>query len=263
VAGKTSEPASGTQAVDRAALLVSTVVQADEPLAFAELAEECGLPRSTTSRLLTALERTELVERDESGAYVAGPLFWRYATRHDPFEEVARAAAPVLHQVGDATGETVNLGMPRGGRVIHVAQVDSRYLLGTRDWTQIEVPAHASSLGKVLFAHGALPFPAGPLARLTDRTITEEAALRRALAACRRRGYATTVDELEVGLTGVAAPVRNGRGDVIAALGISGPTQRLETRLSDLGAYLQQQAAQLTGPIDGLWHRRTRKVGVA
>ena len=82
--------ASGTQAVDRAALLVSTVVLAPEPLASAELAEETGLPRSTTSRLLAALERTELLQRDDSGSYVAGPLFWLYASRHDPWAEIAR-----------------------------------------------------------------------------------------------------------------------------------------------------------------------------
>jgi DNA-binding IclR family transcriptional regulator len=256
-----SEPAtaSGTQAVDRAALLVSTVVRANEPLAFAEIAEECGLPKSTTSRLLTALERTELLERDGSGAYVAGPLFWRYASRHDPFEETARLAAPVLKLVGEVTGETVNLGMPRGQRVLHAAQVDSRFLLGTRDWTQVEVPAHASALGKVLYAFDAIPLPTGDLDRLTSRTHTDLAALRHDLAGCRRRGYATTVDELELGLTAVAVPVRDAEGVVVAALGISGPTQRLQSRLADHGRLLKDQAEQLTV----LLARRTRKVGVA
>lgn len=254
-----SGPASGTQAVDRAALLVSTVVQATEPLAFAEIADECGLPRSTTSRLLTALERTELLERNEAGSYVAGPLFWRYATRHDPFEEIARLATPVLERLSEATGETVNLGMPRGDRVVHVAQVDSRYLLGTRDWTQLEVPPHASSLGKVLYAYDALPLPAGELTVLTARTRPDPSALRRDLARVRRRGYATTVDELELGLTGIAAPVRDGHGEVIAALGISGPTPRLEKRLAPLGRLLIDQAEQLTA----LLHRRTPKEGVA
>ena len=87
---------TGTQAVDRAALLVSTVVRADEPLTFAELQDECGLPKSTTSRMLAALERTELLERDHAGSYVAGPLFWLYATRHDPWEELVRLARPTL-----------------------------------------------------------------------------------------------------------------------------------------------------------------------
>ncbi len=250
--------ASGTQAVDRAALLVSTVVESSEPLAFAEIAEECGLPKSTTSRLLTALERTELLERDESGAYVPGPLFWRYASRHDAFAEIAQLAAPVLQSVGALTGETVNLGMPRGDRVVHVAQVDSRFLLGTRDWTQVEVPSHTSSLGKVLLAHGVLTAAAGPLERLTDRTIVERGALARELSGVRRHGYATTVDELEIGLTGIAAPVRDGRSQVVAALGISGPTPRLESTLAAHGRLLKEHAEQLTALLD-----RRRKAGVA
>jgi len=243
--------ASGTQAVDRAALLVSTVVQARAPIAFADLAEECGLPKSTTSRLLTALERTELLERNAAGSYVAGPLFWLYATKHDPWDEIARLAAPILEAVGEETGETVNLGMPRGDRVVHVAQVDSRYLLGTRDWTQLEVPAHTSSLGKVLYAFEALPMPAGPLTQITERTVRDVPRLRRELATVRRRGYATTVDELELGLTGVAAPVRTNQG-VIAALGISGPTPRLEKRLAPLGGLLIRSAEQLAERVEGL-----------
>ncbi|MEZ5094807.1 MAG: IclR family transcriptional regulator [Nocardioides sp.] len=216
--------ATGTQAVDRAALLISTVVEATEPLAFAEIADECGLPKSTTSRLLTALERTELVERTAEGEYVAGPLFTRFASRHES-QDLARLAVPVLHTVGEITGETVNLGMPRGETVVHVAQVDSRYLLGTRDWTTLEVPPHCSALGQALSAFGALAEPSTyPLEQRTEHTLTTRAELRAALDAVRVAGYAITRDELEIGLCGIAAPVHNGHGDVVAALGLSGPT---------------------------------------
>ena len=102
--------------------------------------------------------------------------------------------------------------MPRGDRVVHVAQVDSRYLLGTRDWTRLDVPPHASSLGKVLYAYDALPLPPGELATATtERTAARpDRAARASWREVRRRGYATTVDELELGLTGIAAPVRDG-----------------------------------------------------
>src|SRR5688572_9290410 len=141
---------TGTQAIDRAAALVATVVRADEPLSFGELQDECGLPKSTTSRLLTALERTELIERNDTGSYVAGPLFWLYATRHDPWDELVRLAQPTLEKVGADTGETVHLSVARGDRVVQVAQLNSTYLLGSRDWTQVDVPEHCSALGKVL-----------------------------------------------------------------------------------------------------------------
>ena len=106
------EPASsGTQALDRAVQLVSSVVQANEPLSFAELQESSGLAKSTTSRMLAALERGGLLERDDSGGYVAGSLFWLYAARHDPWEELVRLARPVMEQVGDDTQE---IGAPLG-----------------------------------------------------------------------------------------------------------------------------------------------------
>jgi DNA-binding IclR family transcriptional regulator len=249
---------TGTQAIDRAAGLVATVVRADEPLSFGELQDECGLPKSTTSRLLTALERTELIERNDTGSYVAGPLFWLYATRHDPWDELVRLARPTLEKVGADTGETVHLSVARGDRVVQVAQLDSTYLLGSRDWTQVDVPEHCSALGKVLLAYGALELPLGSLEQLTPRTVTDRAALRRELEQVSRRGYASTVDELEIGLTGVAAPVRGVEGDVVAALGISGPSQRLEERRDEVGRKLNQRAEQLSGLL-----RRTRREGVA
>lgn len=252
-------PTTGTQAVDRAAMLVATVVRADEPLSFADLHDECGLAKSTASRLLTALERAELLERNESGSYVAGPLFWLYATRHDPWDELVRLARPTMDKVGADTGETVNLSVTRGDRVVQVAQVDSTFLLGTRDWTEVDVPVHCSALGKVLLAHGALDLPAGVLERQTPRTITERAALERDLARVTRRGWATTVDELEIGLTGIAVPVRGGGGQVVAALGISGPSPRLEGRYDEVGRLLHDRAEQLSG----LLRRKTRKEGVA
>ena len=247
----TTGSTTGTQAVDRAALLVSTVVQADEALSFADLQAACDLPKSTTSRMLTALERSHLLERTDDGSYVAGGLFWLYAARHDPGEDLVRLAGPILAAVGEATHETVNLSVARGERVVQVAQVDSQFLLGTRDWTQVDVPAHCSSLGKVFLAWDAVALPSGPLATPTDASLADAASLRADFKRTRARGWATTVDELEVGLSGVAVPVRGTRDQVVAALGVSGPTQRLEDRFDELGRLLTDQAAELTELLRG------------
>jgi len=246
-----SETATGTRALDRAADLVAAVVHADEPMTFADLQDASGLAKSTTSRMLTALERSGLLERDAAGSYVAGRLFWLYAARHDPWEELVRLARPVMEQIGEATGETVHLSIARGDRVVQVAQVDSTYLLGTRDWTEVEVPAHTSALGKIFYAYHALPVPTSGLKRLTDATITDPEELRRDGDRTRQRGWAVTRDELEVGLTGIAVPVQGPRADVVAALGISGPTQRLEGRLEELGRSLSSHATQLSSLLRG------------
>jgi IclR family transcriptional regulator, acetate operon repressor len=247
--------ATGTQAVDRACGLVSLVVRAPEPLTFTEITDAAGLARSTTSRLLAALERTELLQRDPTGAYVAGSLFAMHAARHDPWQETARVAMPFLERLRDETGETAHLGVPRGATVVHVAQVDSAYLLATRDWTQLHVPEHCSALGKVLYAYGRLPLPELPLERPTERSVPDRSALERDLAEVRRRGYAATVDELEVGLTAVAVPVRGRDGEVAAALGVSGPTARLAERVDHVARLLIDQGDALSS----LLHRNKNR----
>jgi len=241
----TSPPPAGTQAVDRAAALIDLVVRAPDPVSFTALAEETGLARSTTSRLLAALERTDLLERDASGGYVAGPLFALHAAIHDPWPQVARIARPVLEEVGERTGETVHLGVARGLGVVHIGQVESTYLLSARDWNQVEVPAHCSSLGKVLIAFGVLPLASGRLERRTERTVTTREQLTAQLEDIRRCRYATTIDELETGLTGIAAPVE-GKDGVMCAIGISGPTARLQDRVDSIGRLLVEQAEALS-----------------
>lgn len=235
----------GTQAVDRAAALVDLVVRADAPPSFTELSDESGLARSTTSRLLAALERTGLLERDPAGGYLPGELFAVHALLHRPSHQIARLAHPVLAAVGAATGETVHLGVPYGHEVVHVAQVESTYLLSARDWNQVSVPVHCSALGKVLLAYECLPLPAGRLERRTARTVTDRAALVDELDRIRHGRVATTVDELETGLSAIAAPVE-GRGGVFAALGVSGPTARLADRVEPIGRLLQEQAEALS-----------------
>jgi IclR family acetate operon transcriptional repressor len=245
----------GTQAVDRAAALLTHVVEADAPVTFAELSEASGLARSTTSRLLAALERTRLLERSGTGEYIGGPLFVLYAARHDRNKQLARLALPVLEAIGEITGETVHVAVANGGRVEHLAQVDSTYLLGARDWTDVEVPAHCSALGKVLLAWDVLERPAGRLEAPTGLSLRSRAELDADLAQVRDRGFAVTRDELEVGLAGVAAPVfapvigadLSAAGtQVVATVGISGPTARLEDRLDQIGRLLIDQTETLS-----------------
>ncbi len=236
----------GSQAVDRAAKLLTLVVEAEPAVTFSELCEATGLARSTTSRLLAALERGRLVERVGAGEYIGGPLFTLYAARHDRNAELARLAEPMLQELGEQTRETVHLAVGNGGRVGHVAQIDSTFLLGARDWTDVEVPAHCSSLGKVLLAWKVLEVPDDPLEQVTEHTLRTGRELEAELERVRSKGFAVTFDELEIGLSGVAAPVFGTENAVLATVGISGPTARLEDRADHLGQLLKQQATALS-----------------
>jgi IclR family transcriptional regulator, acetate operon repressor len=236
----------GTQAVDRAASLLTYIVEADHPVTFAEVTEAAGLARSTSSRLLAALENNRLIERCGAGEYVGGPLFVLYAARHDRNAQLARLAHPMLERIGELTGEDVHLAVAAGSRIDHISQIDSTYLLGARDWSDIEIPAHSSALGKVLLAWDVMPRPRGSLETPTGHTLRSRGDLDVDLAQVRTRGYAITRDELEVGLAGVATPVFGPDKDVVAAVGVSGPTARLDARLEELGHLLKDHTEQLS-----------------
>lgn len=238
---------TGSQSVDRASALLALVVAADAPRTFTSLVDELGLAKSTTSRLLQALERSRLVQRDAAGAFRPGALFALYAARPSALHDLAELARPTCERLGEQVGETVNLAVPRGTDLVHVSQVDSRHLLGAINWVGVEVPAHCSALGKVFYASGVLPLPRGELQRRTEHSLADRGALERALGEVRRRGWAVSLDELEVGLTSVAAPVRATGGAVIAAISISGPTPRISERgVSALGELLTAEIRGLS-----------------
>ena len=219
---------NGTQAVERAAQLLIEVTRHRDPVTFTELTEASGLAKSTASRLLTALERNGLVRRDPAGRFRPGEVFVSYACRGGAEADLVSVAQPFLDRLGEETGETVNLGVPRdGGLVEQIAQVDSKYLIGGTNWVGRPVPLHCAALGKALLAYGAAQLPPGRLEARTSATLTSRAALEENLRQVRRCGYAVTDGELEPGLVAVAAPVYRDGAVVVGALSVSGPASRL------------------------------------
>ena len=255
---------NGTQAVDRAARLLSEVVHSSDPMTFTGLSAATGLAKSTTSRLLLALERNGLVRRDDHGRFLPGEMFVSFAWRGGAEAGLVAVAQPFLERLGKATGETINLGVASNGMVEQIAQVDSTYLIGGTNWVGMSVPLHCSALGKVLVAYGAAQLAPGQLERRTDKTITTEAALRADLATVRARGYAVTDEELEPGLIAVATPIRGYDGTVVAALSVSAPTNRLgKDGVAAVAGYCAEEAAGLSAVLGYRQRasRQTRKAG--
>jgi DNA-binding IclR family transcriptional regulator len=218
---------TGTQAIDRAAQLLVRVVESAQPPSVGELASRAGLPKSTTSRLVAALERQGLVQRlGDRGRLTAGPVLLRYASR-DVSATLVELAQPSLRRLAEASGETINLAVPGAGGVEHLAQEDTDHLVGVTDWVGRSVPFELAANGKCFLAWTT---PLDPRH-----------------AAIRARGYATSIDELEHGLSALAAPVFGPTGDALAALSISGPSARLTSdRIAQLAPLLVGEAAQLT-----------------
>jgi DNA-binding IclR family transcriptional regulator len=241
---------NGTQAVDRAARLLTEVVHAPGSVTFTELAAATGLAKSTTSRLLLALERNGLVRRDEAGRFQPGEMFVRFAWRGGAEAGLTEVAQPYLDRLGKATGETVNLGVTSGGMVEQIAQVDSAYLIGATNWLGRAVPLHCTAIGKVLLAFGAAELQPGRLDRRTEYTITSRAALETELERVRQRGYAVTDGELEPGLVALAAPVYRDGGALVAALSVSGPGTRLTPqRVTEVACQCVAQASALSAVL--------------
>jgi DNA-binding IclR family transcriptional regulator len=217
---------TGTQAIDRAADLLVSVVESTRPLGIGELSESAGLPKSTTSRLVAALERQGLVQRlGDRGRLRPGPVLVRYAAR-DTSSTLVELAAPSLRRLADLSGETINLAVPGVDAVEHLAQEDTAHYVGVTDWVGRRVPFEHAANGKVFLAWTMPPRPE--------------------YAPIRARGFATSVDELEDGLAALAAPVLAPAGDALAALSISGPTARLTSdRIAELAPLLVEEANQL------------------
>jgi DNA-binding IclR family transcriptional regulator len=224
------ESAVGVQSVDRALRILEILARSGES-GVTEIAAALEVHKSTAFRLVATLEQHGLVEQVEGrGKYRLGVGLLRLAGATSARLDVVQEARPLCKQLAAATGETVNLATLSGNSALYLDQVAGPSALQPHNWVGQHIPLHATSNGKVLLAW--LP-PAdlgdllGRLPAFTGTTITSRARLRRELEDVREQGYAVAVDELEVGLTAIAAPVRNAHGDVVCSMSLSGPTFRL------------------------------------
>jgi DNA-binding IclR family transcriptional regulator len=187
---------SGIGVLDKAVAIL-TAAEA-EPCALADLVERTGLSRATAHRLAVALETHGLLRRDAEGRFAVGLRALALAGAATAALPLAEAALPALERLRDATGESVQLYVREDGRRVCVASLESPHGLRTIVPTGAVLPLDAGSGGKVL----------------------------RADADVIRRGWAESVAEREAGVASVSAPVRD-RGSVVAAVGVSGPIERL------------------------------------
>lgn len=221
---------AGVQSVDRALAILEVLARTGEA-GVTEIAVELGVHKSTAFRLVATLEAHRLVEQTtDRGRYRLGMGILRLAGATTARLDLVQEARPIARQLAADTGETVNIAVLAESSALYLDQVAGSSALQPHNWVGQHIPLHATSNGKVLLAgleEQALEQALGKLATYTPRTITGRAPLRAELDRVRDQGYAVAVDELEVGLTAVAAPIRNAHGDVVASMSVSGPSFRL------------------------------------
>jgi DNA-binding IclR family transcriptional regulator len=245
-----SEGSAGVQSVDRALTILEVLARVGEA-GVTEIAVELGVHKSTAFRLVTTLEAHRLVEQTtERGRYRLGVGVLRLAGATTARLDLVQEARPLCRQLAAETGETVNIAVLSERSALYLDQIAGSSALQPHNWVGQHIPLHATSNGKVLLSglgDTQVKELLGTLSRYTATTITKKSELREELAQVREQGYAVAVDELEEGLTAVAAPIRNAHGDVVASMSVSGPTFRLpEERVGDVVRLLVEAAAEVS-----------------
>ncbi len=237
-ASSTDSGAGSVQSVDRA-LTILKLLAADGELGVTEIAGLIGVHKSTVSRLLGTLEAHDLAEQlPDRGRYRLGVGVLRLAGATRTRLDIVHQSRPVTLALAAEVGETVNVVILSGTETLYLDQVAGPSALQIHNWIGRRNPVHATANGRVLLAHAsaaeaesvlaAALMPSGRLRPLTGNTITDRSSLIVSLETARRQGFSVAIDELEIGLTAVAAPIRGVDGSVIASLSVSGPSFRLQ-----------------------------------
>ncbi len=248
----TTKPYPGTQSVLRAVSLLKVFDDEHREWGLTELAEEAGLNKTTTFRLLSALESEGMVARSETGdSYVLGPeivVLGGRALRANNLRSVSR---PRLEALAAITGETASLEVLSGRDMLIIDEVMGEHLISGVRSIGTRWPVHGASTGLAILA--AWPedereaFLQNPLPLITPRTVTDQDALRNLLQEIAGQGYAVADEMLELGLIAIGAPLYNYDGRAVAAISIFGPKIRLaEDTISAKGELVRDMAEQIS-----------------
>ena len=209
---------ASTRTVERALSLLEHVATAERPPLLAEAARASGLALSTASRLLRTLETQGFVRRAGDGRYWPGTRLFQVAAGARRTLPVAELAEEHLRALADATGETAYLGVPDGGdRVIYLRQVESPRAIRHATWLGRTIPVEGTAIGAAL--HG----------QVGDD------------------GYALNRGSIEPDSATAAAPVRDGAGEIVAAISVIAPSFRVDDdELNRIGRLVAEHANALS-----------------
>ncbi|OYO11266.1 IclR family transcriptional regulator [Enemella evansiae] len=223
MAGNAREPARTV--TNKVVAVLTAFGRTDGPLSLAEVRRATGLPAATALRLLRELTAGGLLVREDSGSYRASTLLWEIGSRTARRGDIRDAALPYLEDLFIATGQNVQLAVLSGTHALVVEKIHGRDSVTMASLVASRLALHATGVGKVLLAY------AGPelferlvaegLERFTPNTIVDPGRLARALERAREAGVVYQLEERELGLISVAAPVWGPNQRVVAALSVS------------------------------------------
>lgn len=206
----------------RAVRILEAFTPDETVLSVTQIARRARLHLATASRLVAELEAHGLLARDPDRRVRVGVRLWELALRASPALSLREAAMPFMEDAHAVLGHHVQLGVLDAADVLFVERLSAPGAVINLTRIAGRLPLHVSSSGLVLLAFGRRELQeqvlAGPLARYTPHTLTSPAALRAALAEVRRQEFACLPGHVHEDALGIAVPVRDGTGAVIAAL---------------------------------------------
>jgi len=222
----------GTVASVQRAALILHMFLGRRSVAVTEVAQRLGVANSTAHRLLRSLCATNLLQQNPyTGRYELSLLIYKLGNLAVTYSDLYQRSLVPLEKLHRATGEGCHVAVPDLPEVVYFERRDSDLTMRFLTRMGARAPANCTSTGKVLLAFAPEPLLtevlASGLVSLTDRSITDGLRLREELSRIRSRGYAESYGEMELGTTSLAAPIRDGSGQVVAALGLAGPAARM------------------------------------
>lgn len=242
------------QSVDRAVTVLEMLARQGEA-GITEIAGELGVHKSTASRLVSVLEARGLVEQlGERGKYTIGFGIVRLAGAATERMDLPRLGRSFCESLAAELGETVNIAIRDNGVAINISQARGTAAVTAHNWVGQRTPLHATSSGKVLLAYAPPEDQdevlSESLQRYTMCTVVDPDQLRTDFRAIVRDGYATSYEELELGLNAAAVAVHSADGGVIAALSASGPSYRFSPeRVREVVGAITAAATELSAQL--------------
>lgn len=233
--------------------LLEVLVQADGPMSVTNLAALTKLQKSNVHRLLGTLGELGYVRhRGESRLYEPSLRLWEMGGKVYSRFNIESEARPHLRRLVQQTGESAHLAIFDEPEIVYLDRVETDNPVRAYTVVGGRAPAYCTASGKVLLAYqppSVVRLVCERARRHTADTIVDLPALAKELALVRRRGFAINVGEFRANVAALAAPVRGGSGSVIAAVGISGPLDRLQPRKMKSLAPRVVQAADAVGRV--------------
>jgi IclR family KDG regulon transcriptional repressor len=205
-------------------------------IGISDLGKHLQLPKSTVHRLASTLIEADMLEQsEENGKYRLGLAVFELGSLVRRKMDVSIEAKPFLMALREKTGETVHLAILDGVSIMYINSLESKQAIRMTLDIGMRKPAHSTAAGKVLLAFQPPEVQERVLAQGLDQrtpnTIVDPVAFRHELAQIRNRGYANNDEENQVGVRSLAAPVWDYTGNVIAAISVAGPAQRLTKKV--------------------------------